>query len=169
MLHRPAMLGLQAGSSASYQSMASSRDSGMHVSSLHGTATVVQLHGQTGPTPRSPALSAHVHVPLLQSISGHHVPLSYVHLSVQCDSADKNHKNLDILLGVETAVLVVDNTHTVWPQHLANLLHCTSFVYFPADVPRMGGTALLATCDTSHEQPDPMLPAAAAVLEDVHR
>ncbi|KAK9867298.1 hypothetical protein WJX84_006429 [Apatococcus fuscideae] len=85
-----------------------------------------------------------------------------------CDSADKNHKNLDILLGVETAVLVVDNTHTVWPQHLANLLHCTSFVYFPADVPRMGGTALLATCDTSHEQPDPMLPAAAAVLEDVH-
>ena len=88
---------------------------------------------------------------------------------VQCDSSDKEHKNLDILLGVETAVLIVDNTDTVWPKHLGNLLHCTSFIFFPADVPRMGGKALLASCDPAHDDPDPMLPAAAAVLEDVHR
>ncbi|KAK9825241.1 hypothetical protein WJX74_002857 [Apatococcus lobatus] len=86
-----------------------------------------------------------------------------------CDSSDKEHKNLDVLLGVETAVLIVDNTDTVWPKHSSNLLHCTSFVFFPADVPRLASSALLAACDPAHDTPDPMLPAAADILEDVHR
>lgn len=87
---------------------------------------------------------------------------------MQCDSSDKEHKSLDVLLGVETAVLIVDNTESVWPEHTSNLLHCTSFVFFPADVPRLARAALLATCDPEHDPSDPMLPAAASVLEDVH-
>ena len=66
-------------------------------------------------------------------------------------------------------MLIVDNTDTVWPQHKENLLHCTSFIYFPADVPRLGGKALLATCSPESDDPDHMLPAAASVLEEVHR
>ena len=88
---------------------------------------------------------------------------------MQCDSSDKEHKNLDVLLGVETAVLIVDNTDTVWPKHMENLLHCTSYIYFPADVPHMGGKALLATCDAFEDEPDAMLPAAASMLQDIHR
>lgn len=90
-------------------------------------------------------------------------------MAMQCDSSDKEHKSLDVLLGVETAVLIVDNTDSVWPKHLSNLLHCTSFVFFPADVPRLARSALLASCHPAHDTPDPMLPAAATVLEDVHR
>ena len=42
--------------------------------------------------------------------------------SVQGDSTQQHVKSLDVVLGAEMAVLIVDDTAGVWPQHSRNLL-----------------------------------------------
>ena len=41
---------------------------------------------------------------------------------VQGDSTQQHVKSLDVVLGAEMAVLIVDDTAGVWPQHSRNLL-----------------------------------------------
>lgn len=41
---------------------------------------------------------------------------------VQGDSTVKHVKDLDVVLGAETAVVILDDTAGVWPSHQQNLL-----------------------------------------------
>jgi len=40
----------------------------------------------------------------------------------QADSRQRHVKDLGVVLGAEAAVIIVDDTAAVWPQHAANLL-----------------------------------------------
>ena len=42
--------------------------------------------------------------------------------NVQGDSTVKNVKDLDVVLGAEKAVVIMDDTAGVWPSHQQNLL-----------------------------------------------
>ena len=46
--------------------------------------------------------------------------------SVQGDSTQQHVKSLDVVLGAEMAVLIVDDTAGVWPQHSRNLLQVSA-------------------------------------------
>ncbi len=41
----------------------------------------------------------------------------------QGDSTQRWVKDLDVMLGAESAVLILDDTEGVWPRHAANLVH----------------------------------------------
>ena len=45
---------------------------------------------------------------------------------LQGDSTQQHVKSLDVVLGAEMAVLIVDDTAGVWPQHSRNLLQVTT-------------------------------------------
>lgn len=54
---------------------------------------------------------------------------------MQGDSTRKHVKNLDIMLGAPRAVVIIDDTEGVWPEHRDNLilvvsLLCSSSNYF---------------------------------------
>ena len=42
--------------------------------------------------------------------------------ALQGDSTQRWVKDLDVMLGAESAVLILDDTEGVWPRHAANLL-----------------------------------------------
>lgn len=60
---------------------------------------------------------------------------------MQSDSTSQAVKNLDIVLGAEQAVLVLDDTTAVWPAHQPNLitvhLLCSFSPSFLRDAPRV--------------------------------
>eukprot|EP00884_Botryococcus_braunii_P016427 jgi/Botrbrau1/3468/Bobra.139_1s0043.1 len=49
----------------------------------------------------------------------------------QSDSTKQTVKNLDIVLGAEQAVVVLDDTSAVWPAHQRNLITAERYVFFP--------------------------------------
>jgi len=57
---------------------------------------------------------------------------------MQGDSTLKEVKNLDVVLGAETAVVILDDTAGVWPSHQQNLLQVERYIFFPACVRRFG-------------------------------
>ena len=46
------------------------------------------------------------------------------------DSTDSRVKDLDIVLGAESAVLIVDDTDRVWPKNLRNLIRVDRYHFF---------------------------------------
>lgn len=46
---------------------------------------------------------------------------------MQGDSTQRLVKDLDVMLGAESAVLILDDTQGVWPRHAPNLLLVISF------------------------------------------
>lgn len=64
---------------------------------------------------------------------------------LQGDTTERAIKDLDVMLGAESAALILDDTAGVWPRHTANLLHVPRYVFFPVDQGRFGlpGSALL--------------------------
>lgn len=54
-------------------------------------------------------------------------------LSVE-NSTTRHVKHLDVALGVEEIVLIVDDTMTVWPNHTRNILKIERYHYFPASL-----------------------------------
>ena len=47
-------------------------------------------------------------------------------------------KDLDVVLGREGQVLILDDTEGVWPRHRDNLITIERYIYFPADAARFG-------------------------------
>lgn len=77
------------------------------------------------------------------------------------DSTQRYVKDLDVVLGREGQVLILDDTEGVWPRHRDNLITIERYIYFPADAARFGfrsqsllerrvdedgGSGALATC-----------------------
>lgn len=61
------------------------------------------------------------------------------------DSTQRYVKDLDVVLGRERVVLILDDTEGVWPRHRGNLVTIERYLYFPADAGRFGfrGQSLL--------------------------
>lgn len=90
-------------------------------------------------------------------------------LCMQRDSTQKHVKSLDVVLGADTSVLILDDTEGVWPGHTANLIQVDRYIFFPACVARFGRKhkSLLET----GEDEDPsrgMLAIALRVMQQVH-
>ncbi len=55
---------------------------------------------------------------------------------MQRDSTQRHVKSLDVVLGADTSVLILDDTEGVWPAHAANLIQVDRYIFFPACVTR---------------------------------
>ncbi len=55
---------------------------------------------------------------------------------MQRDSTKRHVKSLDVVLGADTSVLILDDTEGVWPAHYANLIQVDRYIFFPACVSR---------------------------------
>lgn len=78
-------------------------------------------------------------------------------------------KSLDVVLGADTAVLILDDTEGVWPGHAANLIQVDRYIFFPACITRFGRShkSLLET--GKDESVDTgMLSTALRVMQQVH-
>jgi RNA polymerase II C-terminal domain phosphatase-like 3/4 len=54
------------------------------------------------------------------------------------DAGPAGVKDLDVLLGADELVLVLDDTAVVWPRHRGNLLQVERYIYFPACAGKFG-------------------------------
>ena len=54
------------------------------------------------------------------------------------DAGPSGVKDIDVLLGAEGLVLIVDDTVGVWPKHRENLIQIERYIYFPACAVRFG-------------------------------
>lgn len=89
--------------------------------------------------------------------------------SVQRDSTQKHVKNLDVVLGADTSVLILDDTEGVWPQHVANLIQVDRYIFFPACATRFGRSHKCLLEKGQDEDADKgMLSTALRVLQQVH-
>lgn len=88
---------------------------------------------------------------------------------LQRDSTQKHVKNLDVVLGADTAVLILDDTEGVWPQHAANLIQVDRYIFFPACATRFGRSHKCLLERGQDEDADKgMLSTALQVLQQVH-
>ena len=90
-------------------------------------------------------------------------------LQLQRDSTQKHVKNLDVVLGADTSVLILDDTEGVWPQHSANLIQVDRYIFFPACATRFGRSHKCLLEKGKDEDADTgMLSTALRVLKQVH-
>ena len=86
------------------------------------------------------------------------------------DAGPSGVKDIDVLMGAEELVLVLDDTVGVWPKHKNNIMQIERYIYFPACAVRFGrgGQSLFER----GEDEDPQKGALATslrVLSEVHR
>lgn len=85
------------------------------------------------------------------------------------DSTSRHCKDLDIVLGTETAVLIMDDTKQVWPKNNRNLLEVERYHYFPASAANFKSSEkslLERSCDEDEELG--VLASLWDVLQRVH-
>lgn len=88
---------------------------------------------------------------------------------MQRDSTQKHVKNLDVVLGADTSVLILDDTEGVWPQHAANLIQVDRYIFFPACAIRFGRLhKSLLEKGQDEDADEGMLSTALQVLQQVH-
>lgn len=88
---------------------------------------------------------------------------------LQRDSTQKHVKNLDVVLGADTSVLILDDTEGVWPQHVANLIQVDRYIFFPACATRFGRSHKCLLEKGQDEDADKgMLSTALQVMQQVH-
>ena len=85
------------------------------------------------------------------------------------DSTERRTKDLDIVLGADSAVLIMDDSITVWPKHARNVLVMERYHYHPSSLKSFGATgkALLHLAGDEDPAAGP-LARAYSVLEAVH-
>ncbi len=89
---------------------------------------------------------------------------------MQRDSTQRHVKSLDVVLGADTSVLILDDTEGVWPAHAANLIQVDRYIFFPACVTRFGRShkSLLEAGKDDNVETG-MLSTALRVMQQVHR
>ncbi|XP_078447233.1 C-terminal domain phosphatase-like 3 [Wolffia australiana] len=85
------------------------------------------------------------------------------------DRAPKS-KDLDGVLGMESAVVIIDDSLRVWPHHKLNLIVVERYTYFPCSRRQFGmpGPSLLEI-DHDERLEDGTLASSLAVIERIHR
>ncbi|KAH7276279.1 hypothetical protein KP509_39G000800 [Ceratopteris richardii] len=88
---------------------------------------------------------------------------------VDGDERPPKSKDLDGVLGMESAVVIIDDSARVWPHHRHNLIVVERYMYFPCSRKQFGlpGPSLLEVGHDEREQ-DGMLASALAVIEKIH-
>lgn len=86
------------------------------------------------------------------------------------DSTKRHVKSLDVVLGADTSVLILDDTEGVWPAHAANLIQVDRYIFFPACVSRFGRAhkSLLET-GKDEDVGSGMLSTSLRVMQQVHQ
>ncbi|CAO2147188.1 unnamed protein product [Urochloa humidicola] len=79
-------------------------------------------------------------------------------------------KDLDGVLGMESAVVIIDDSVRVWPHNRHNLIVVERYTYFPCSREQFGlpGPALLEL-DVDERPEDGTLASSLAVIERIHR
>ena len=62
--------------------------------------------------------------------------------TLQGDSTEYGVKDLDVVLGREEWVLILDDTEGVWPRHRDNLITVERYLYFPACAAKFGARCM---------------------------
>ncbi|XP_024362469.1 uncharacterized protein [Physcomitrium patens] len=87
----------------------------------------------------------------------------------EVDGSDKS-KDLDGVLGMESAVVIIDDSSRVWPHHRENLIVVERYMYFPSSRRQFGllGPSLL---EVGHDEraADGMLSSASGVIDRIHK
>lgn len=78
-------------------------------------------------------------------------------------------KDLDGVLGMESAVIIIDDSVRVWPHHRHNLIVVERYMYFPSSR-RQFGLPGLSLLEIKHDEreTDGMLASVLSVIEDIH-
>ena len=86
------------------------------------------------------------------------------------DSTKRTAKDLDVIMGQDSHVMIVDDTAGVWPRHADNLLVAERYHFFPSSLEHFGlqGKALLQ-CGLDEDAGANCLARLLGVLEKVHQ
>lgn len=87
----------------------------------------------------------------------------------QCDSTSSTVKDLDVLIGSEKSVLILDDSPRVWHKHRCNVMEMERYHFFPSSLKHFGikGQCLLHR----HKDEDPDCGPLSSVLKmliDIH-
>lgn len=86
------------------------------------------------------------------------------------DAGPSGVKDIDVLLGAEELVLIIDDTVGVWPKHRDNLVQIERYVYFPGCAITFGGPgASLMERGLDEDETNGALTACLRVMTEVHR
>ncbi|KAH9329269.1 hypothetical protein KI387_001377 [Taxus chinensis] len=88
---------------------------------------------------------------------------------VDGDDRPPKSKDLDGVLGMESAVVIIDDSARVWPHHRHNLIVVERYMYFPCSRRQFGlaGQSLLEA-DVDERAEDGTLASSLAVIEKIH-
>ncbi|KAI3440629.1 RNA polymerase II C-terminal domain phosphatase-like [Psidium guajava] len=86
-------------------------------------------------------------------------------------STSSTYKSLDLVLAPESAVLILDDTEEVWPDHRKNLIPISGYKYFDFEVSPEDGVdwRMYAQTKIDEEEDGGVLSSVLGVLKDVHR
>ncbi|CAM6049658.1 unnamed protein product [Sphagnum compactum] len=89
--------------------------------------------------------------------------------ALDSDDRPPKSKDLDGVLGMESAVVIIDDSLRVWPHHRENLIVVERYMYFPCSRRQFGllGPSLL---EVGHDEraADGMLSSALVVIDRIH-
>eukprot|EP00249_Psilotum_nudum_P013762 c24495_g1_i1 orf=821-2596(-) len=88
----------------------------------------------------------------------------------QGDSTNRSIKDLDIMLGADSAVVILDDTEGVWPSHKANLVLMERYHFFSSSCKQFGiSTGSLAEAGKDESEEDGTLANMLNILQSVHK
>ncbi|XP_057969776.1 RNA polymerase II C-terminal domain phosphatase-like 4 isoform X2 [Malania oleifera] len=87
----------------------------------------------------------------------------------QADSTQRHQKGLDVVLGQESAVLILDDTEHVWQKHKDNLLLMDRYHFFASSCRQFGSNfRSLSEMNSDESETDGALATVLKVLKRVH-
>eukprot|EP00850_Spirogloea_muscicola_P002884 SM000011S19062 [mRNA] locus=s11:638485:644693:- [translate_table: standard] len=91
-------------------------------------------------------------------------------MELESRPSQQKSKDLDGVLGMESAVLIVDDSARMWPHHALNLIVVERYIFFPSSRRQFGlwGPSLLELGHDEREA-DSCLAITLSVLERIHR
>ncbi|KAI4373253.1 hypothetical protein MLD38_011398 [Melastoma candidum] len=85
------------------------------------------------------------------------------------DGTQRHQKGLDVILGEESAVLVLDDTENAWTKHKDNLILMERYHYFSSSCRQFGFTCKShSQLEHDESKPDGALATAISVLNQLH-
>lgn len=95
----------------------------------------------------------------------------YFHSKViaQGDGTQRHQKGLDVVLGQESAVLILDDTEAVWGKHKENLILMERYHFFASSCRQFGfSSKSLSELKTDESESDGALATVLRVLQQIH-
>ncbi|KAK9275924.1 hypothetical protein L1049_023198 [Liquidambar formosana] len=85
------------------------------------------------------------------------------------ESTQRHQKGLDLVLGQESSVLILDDTESAWPKYKDNLILMERYNYFASSCRQFGfNCKSLSELKTDENEPDGALATVLKVLKQIH-